>query len=91
MFSVYTKIFTKNKRHKKTHSKTEWENCYEKEKVSRTSPRHYKFSLLFFILPNKKCFFYENISFTFSKNDLSDFCGFGLKLSSPIISSKNFR
>ena len=33
---------------------------------------------------------YENISFTFSKNDLSPFLGSGLKLSSVLLFSKNF-
>jgi len=66
--------------YKKTHSKFEWENCYEKEKVlldiSLTTFQRY---IIFYKKNIFFSFFYENISFTFSKNDLSNFEGFGLK------------
>ncbi|CAL2074999.1 hypothetical protein T190607A02C_110004 [Tenacibaculum sp. 190524A02b] len=42
---------------KKPTQKFERENCYEKEKVSRTSPRHYKFITLFNSYQTKFYFF----------------------------------
>ena len=51
-----------------------WEkNCYEKEKYHQTKLVIFKYSNFYQITS----FFYENISFTFSKNDLSELSGFG--------------
>ncbi|WKD85652.1 hypothetical protein KCTC32516_00993 [Polaribacter huanghezhanensis] len=49
-------------RNKKTHSKLEWENCYEKESGFYTTTQIYKF------LANTNSFFKKNISFFKNQN-----------------------